>query len=60
VGGANFKSMEILDADDKVLKDTRGRIMDRDIVQFVPFRRFANAPPHVLAKETLAELPGQV
>ena len=33
--------------------------MSADIVQFVPFREFANNPM-ALAKETLEEVPGQV
>jgi len=32
----------------------------RDIVQFVPFRKFRGMAPTALSKETLAELPGQV
>ncbi|KAJ1404981.1 von Willebrand factor, type A [Sesbania bispinosa] len=39
VGGADFKEMEILDADkgDR-LESSSGRVASRDIVQFVPFR----------------------
>ncbi|KAL9256922.1 BONZAI 1-like protein [Drosera capensis] len=39
VGGADFKEMEVLDADkgDR-LESTTGRLSSRDIVQFVPFR----------------------
>ncbi|MBA0582469.1 hypothetical protein Gorai_024615, partial [Gossypium raimondii] len=39
VGGADFKEMEILDADKgERLESTTGCIASRDIVQFVPFR----------------------
>ncbi|KAG1338572.1 Protein BONZAI 3 [Cocos nucifera] len=39
VGGADFKQMEILDADNgKRLESSTGRIATRDIVQFVPMR----------------------
>lgn len=62
--------MEILDSDDKLLT-FNGRTAVRDIVQFVPFREFMGSmfgttPAEqeklkaVLAREVLAELPGQV
>ena len=35
-----FSNLEILDADDRPLIDVNGRKQTRDIVQFVPFRRF--------------------
>ncbi|RWW27479.1 hypothetical protein GW17_00008090 [Ensete ventricosum] len=39
VGGADYKEMEILDADNgKRLESSTGRIATRDIVQFVPMR----------------------
>ncbi|KAF7834030.1 protein BONZAI 1-like isoform X1 [Senna tora] len=39
VGGADFKEMEVLDADKgERLESSSGRIASRDIVQFVPFR----------------------
>lgn len=36
IGDENFKSMEVLDADQDTLKDYLGRTAARDIVQFVP------------------------
>lgn len=54
VGNADFSSMEILDDDDNSLK------MARDIVQFVPFRKFSQSPLADLAKEVLAEVPQQL
>ncbi|CAK8696200.1 unnamed protein product [Clavelina lepadiformis] len=60
VGGADFTEMNVLDGDDVRLRDRNGRPCMRDIVQFVPFRDFQNAPRHVLAKNVLAELPDQV
>ncbi len=57
VGGEDFSSMEVLDADDKPLYSTKlGKQMERDIVQFVPFREFKD-DPYRLAKETLEEVP---
>lgn len=46
VGDADFKQMEALDGDDAVLKDHHGQAVKRDIVQFVPFRDFAQVHPY--------------
>lgn len=40
VGNADFTAMEMLDGDDGVLKAPNGQPVQRDIVQFVPFRDF--------------------
>jgi hypothetical protein len=40
VGSASFDKMDDLDADDALLRDFRGQTAARDIVQFVPFRKF--------------------
>ena len=60
VGDADFESMEILDGDEEALysKSFR-RYMSADIVQFVPFNEFKHNP-HLLAKETLMEVPTQL
>ena len=42
VGGADFKAMEQLDADRGPLQTRSGEAAARDIVQFVPYRRFQN------------------
>uniref|UniRef100_A0A4W3HY66 Copine-3 n=1 Tax=Callorhinchus milii TaxID=7868 RepID=A0A4W3HY66_CALMI len=60
VGGADFSAMEFLDGDDGVLRSPTGEMAIRDIVQFVPFRKFQNAPKEALAQSVLAELPQQV
>ncbi|XP_062501087.1 copine-9-like [Corticium candelabrum] len=61
VGGADFKMMHHLDADDNPLRSRSGKLMSRDIVQFVPFREFTSqAAAFSLAREVLAEIPGQV
>lgn len=39
VGNANFEDMERLDADKKALQ-FNGRKSSRDIVQFVPFKKY--------------------
>ena len=60
VGNENFSAMEVLDADDEPLVSRSGRKMERDLVQFVPFEKFANKHPSLLAAEVLAEIPRQV
>uniref|UniRef100_A0A8C1BZ31 Copine III n=1 Tax=Cyprinus carpio carpio TaxID=630221 RepID=A0A8C1BZ31_CYPCA len=60
VGKADFTDMEILDGDDGRLRSVTGEPAVRDIVQFVPFRKFQNAPREMLAQCVLAELPQQV
>ena len=60
VGNANFKNMDILDADDVPLKSSKGVFMKRDIVQFVPFREFKDVSKDKLAAEVLEEVPHQV
>lgn len=60
VGDADFESMEILDGDEEALYSKSYRkYMSADIVQFVPFNDFKHNP-HLLAKETLMEVPGQL
>lgn len=60
VGSAKFDAMEVLDGDDEPLVSRSGRKMERDLVQFVPFEKFANQHPSLLAAEVLAEIPRQV
>ena len=61
IGRADFKKMDILDADEKKkLKSRKGIIQERDIVQFVPFRDFVGQPPEALAAKVLFEVPDQV
>ena len=59
IGDADFTNMNCLDADDQVLVDRNGRKADRDLVQFVPFKKFSNNG-ELLAKEVLSEIPRQV
>ncbi|THU66009.1 hypothetical protein C4D60_Mb05t09690 [Musa balbisiana] len=59
VGGADYKEMEILDADNgKRLESSTGRIATRDIVQFVPMRDVQGSQVSVV-QALLEELPGQ-
>ncbi|KAL0344242.1 UNVERIFIED_CONTAM: protein BONZAI 3 [Sesamum angustifolium] len=59
VGGANFKSMEVLDADNgRRLESSTGRIATRDIVQFVPMREVHGGQISVV-QALLEELPSQ-
>jgi hypothetical protein len=58
VGSADFDNMNRLDGDNG-LYNGKGVLAARDIVQFVPFRD-VKMSGDLLAKELLAELPGQV
>ncbi|CAL8336216.1 unnamed protein product [Lota lota] len=60
VGPADFKAMELLDGDDGLLRSATGEAVARDIVQFVPYRKFTDAPREALAKNVLAEVPNQL
>ena len=57
--GCDFEMMDQLDGDGKRLC-AGGRTMSRDVVQFVPFRKFERAPASALAAEVLREVPEQV
>ena len=59
VGRADFSTMNVLDADENPLIDSKGRKAGRDLVQFVPFLNF-EANPEKLAQEVLAEIPRQI
>uniref|UniRef100_A0A3Q3F992 Copine Va n=1 Tax=Kryptolebias marmoratus TaxID=37003 RepID=A0A3Q3F992_KRYMA len=65
VGQAEFDAMVELDGDD-VRISSRGKLAERDIVQFVPFRDYMDRTGnHVLsmarlAKDVLAEIPEQL
>ena len=59
IGDENFERMEFLDADDNPLMSSGGEVQKRDIVQFVPFKKFKNNP-FILREEVLREIPGQV
>ena len=40
IGDADFTNMNILDADDEPLTDKNGRKADRDLVQFVHYKKY--------------------
>jgi len=59
VGNDDFETMNELDADEVPLRDGNV-VMNRDIVQFVPYRVVnASNDPKVLAKQVLYEIPEQ-
>ncbi|WOL12610.1 protein BONZAI 2-like isoform X1 [Canna indica] len=59
VGGADFKEMEILDAEKgERIESSTGRVASRDIVQFVAMRDVLSGEVSVI-QSLLAELPGQ-
>ena len=59
VGKADFTRMELLDSDEGILRDSKGQAAERDIVQFVPFRKYA-ANSDKLSTEVLQEIPKQL
>ncbi|CAD7684593.1 unnamed protein product [Nyctereutes procyonoides] len=60
VGGADFYAMEQLDADRGPLQTRSGEAAACDLVQFMPYRCFQNAPWETLAQTVLAEVPTQL
>jgi hypothetical protein len=56
VGNDDFKEMETLDGDGRLLQARSGKKASRDIVQFVPFQQFRNQHYSELARVTLAGL----
>lgn len=52
--------MKALDSDKHILRDSSGRPAQRDIVQFVKFKKYIQQGPHVLAEKVLGELPQQL
>ena len=60
VGNADFTNMSKLDADyEPLYSDALQCYQTRDIVQFVPYKKFGNNPEK-LVKETLREIPMQI
>lgn len=59
IGDADFDTMEMLDADTEPLV-YNGMVMERDIVQFVPYRDFEARGKEALAAAVLAEIPTQL
>nr|XP_022339072.1 copine-3-like [Crassostrea virginica]XP_022339073.1 copine-3-like [Crassostrea virginica] len=62
VGNADFSDMNFLDGDNGILKGANGRPAERDIVQFVPFMKYASSQfaGAELARQVLGEVPQQV
>ena len=55
VGDADFSAMEELDGDGGLLRDNRGRAVERDLVQFVTFKEAMMRGD--LAEQVLREVP---
>jgi Copine len=60
VGDEKFKLMKELDSDDALLRDSRGAVAIRDVVQFVKFKKYIQQGPQVLAEKVLKEVPDQL
>jgi len=59
IGDADFSQMNVLDSDE-VRLNYGGKTAERDIVQFVPMKKFTTGHVSQLAKETLCEVPDQI
>ena len=59
IGDADFSNMDILDGDDVPLISSKGVKRMRDLVQFVPFKKFENNSDK-LSAEVLEEIPRQI
>lgn len=56
---SEFRKMEILDGDKEPLKNSKGAVVERDIVQFVIYNNF-KGDLNKLAEQVLYEVPSQV
>ncbi len=57
IGDADFRSMEILDADEKSLVDYMNRTAARDIVQFVPIEDLREMSKQEVTDNLMMEVP---
>ena len=64
IGRGPFDNMDTLDGDKTPLKNSRGKLRERDIVQFVQFNKFKDEnginSGEELAEEVLKEIPRQI
>ena len=60
VGYEKFKAMKELDSDGSLLRDDNGKTAQRDIVQFVKFKKYSSQGAHILAEKVLKEVPDQL
>jgi copine 5/8/9 len=59
VGNADFSRMDDLDADDCPLRNRKGKVASRDIVQFVPMNKYTTDITY-LHEDVLREVPRQL
>ena len=59
IGNTQFNMMIKLDGDEEPLRNSKGELTKRDIVQFVPFNKF-HGDSSKLAEEVLQEIPKQI
>jgi len=60
IGNEDFSDMDKLDGDGSNKLTHGGVDVHRDIVQFVPFKKFLQKGPVALAQQVLAEVPEQL
>mmetsp|Transcript_43654 Transcript_43654/g.69974 ORF Transcript_43654/g.69974 Transcript_43654/m.69974 type:complete len:913 (-) Transcript_43654:273-3011(-) len=59
IGDGKFDFLNELDGDFDPIKDDKGQVAKRDIVQFVEMNQFLNKDKHELSRYTLREIPIQ-
>ncbi|CAD8139277.1 unnamed protein product [Paramecium pentaurelia] len=59
IGNGNFDNMSVLNNQFNQILDSKGNLLVRDLVQFVPFNQVKNDPV-LLAKQVLAKLHNQI
>lgn len=60
VGKEEFTQMKFLDTDETILRNSKGQVAVRDIVQFVKFMDYNKGDITRLAEEVLKKMPDQV
>jgi hypothetical protein len=60
VGPSKFEAMIQLDGDQHDLVDSKGKVWERDIVQFLPYQQYAQRAKVNLAAKLIEEVPAQI
>ncbi|ORX47925.1 Copine-domain-containing protein [Piromyces finnis] len=60
VGDCKFTDMSILDADNKKLVSSSGKMAERDITNFITLNKYRDDTPAELAQAVLTEIPEQL
>lgn len=60
VGTEDFTCMHVLDSDGQIMRNSKGHVAKRDIVQFVDYSKFKHRTLDDLVAEVLKEVPKQI